>query len=168
MRVRVVETSLALGCIALFIIGGEMFLLRRRLDAADLPVASLIRADRSSPRHVPQILFVFRPADCPAALAIIDRWNAEHRSGRALVTGIVVTSTRDSTAVRAVVQSYRVEFPVRIADIDELAPTLRRLGISSIPVTLVFGETGSLRGVAPSTATTQDTTIERLVRTSLR
>src|ERR1051326_5283089 len=89
--------------------------LRQLNNARQGPISRLIPAPgvAQQPQQI-VVLFIFRPADCPSALAIIDRWNVELISKRIRVEGLVLATTSDESAIHQVVASYGIRFPVTI------------------------------------------------------
>lgn len=86
----------------------------------------------------PHVFFLFATGDCPTSLEEIDALNTLAKRGDYVVEGIVVEDRGVAEReVRAVMKSYRVEFPFTIRPPDAVAPFVRRLGYDSVPLTII-------------------------------
>ncbi len=129
----------------------ELIGLRARLRDGERSIPSVLALDSDSGGSRPQLVFVFRPGDCPAALAVIDRWNEIAKEGRVRVRGLMIAVSPDTGSLRSVIESYRIHFPVRFVDPKALA-RLDLLGDLQLPLTLVLDERYAIRAIVPTTA----------------
>ena len=120
------------------------------------------------PSSRPSVVFVFRPADCPGSLEIIERWNAEAQAGRIRVLGLLVSETSDTASLNAVVRSYRIGFVTHFARSDDISERLAQLGVTQLPVSLVFDDSLQLRAIAPSAGLSDDSLVRRATIESFR
>jgi peroxiredoxin len=136
--------SLMVGFVALMVLGGEMIVLKNRTDRTVAPLADENAAGR------PSVLFVFRPSDCPQALAEIDLLNAVWQKDSVHVSGVMLSTIRDDQVVREIIQSYKIRFPVRVAKLTDLSIRLASLGNPALPLSIVLDEKGRIRTIVPA------------------
>ena len=157
-------TLVGFGLLAVIVV--ELAAQRAALARSTAPVSEVMKLGVTA-HSDPNVLFVFRAGDCPAALDVIDQLKAATRSGNLRVTGLLLAEAgSDTIQLREVAQSYGVVFPLRISTSPDVPNRLATLGIVSLPVSLVFDAKGQLRAVTPSAYLVGDSLVRRAIAAS--
>ncbi|MDB4915170.1 MAG: hypothetical protein JWM95_2814 [Gemmatimonadetes bacterium] len=162
-RFAAVDASVLVGFASLAVISLTALSLRSRLVEASLPIGVALSSPGEARHSRARIIFVFRPAECPQSLEIIDFLNKEARNTGLDISGIVVSDVADTSSVLSVVRSYNIAFPIRIGRFDAVSSILARAGVTRLPVSLVFDTGGTLRAISQSAPLVDDSVISRLV-----
>ncbi|HVX39518.1 MAG TPA: hypothetical protein VHB25_08080 [Gemmatimonadaceae bacterium] len=160
--------GLAAICVVLLGAAWRVRRLQSEYVAAGEPLAWLARRLDTTEDHRPHVVFVFRPADCPAALSIIDRWNAEAQRGAIDVSGIALAPVEDSASAREVVASYGIHFPVRMMPLETALARLQPIRMAGFPVSLVFDARLRLRAAIPSNPGPDEQLLESAIDAATR